>query len=150
MASWRRSLGVLGFAFPDADAGGIAVARVVARAAARAQVGVGVDVIGGLVCFGEDQVFRGAAQDGIGTLLVFGQDEQPGARQAADQDVAHLRRGLAAGEPVHIDALQRQQLVQAGRFDGRRRGLIVGGERGQASRTIPSFHPLPAFRASSS
>ena len=101
---------------------------------------------------GEHQVFRRAPQNGVGVLLVFGHHEQPRARQAADQDVAHLGRGFAPRQPVYIDALQRQQLLQVGSFDSGWRGL---GQRHGRARPGghphgENLHPLPAFRASSS
>ena len=69
--------GVLGLVFADADAGRVAAAAAVAPSGMGGQVGMGVDVVGGLVRLREDQVFGRAAQDGVGALLVFGQYEQP-------------------------------------------------------------------------
>ena len=85
-----------------------------------------VDAVRRGVHLGEHQVLGGAAQHGVRALLVLREDEELGAVQAADEDVAHLRGGFASREPVHVDAPDGEQLAQAGRFDGGRRGRIVG------------------------
>src|SRR5262249_61109870 len=58
--------------------------------------------------------------------------------------VAYLRGGLAAGETVHVDAADRQELAQAAL-------LHVRSLRGQTDqKKNDCIHPLPDFRASSS
>src|SRR5471032_3713179 len=106
--------------------------------------------------FRKDQVFGAAAQKGIRAFLMFGEDEEVGGFEAADQNFPHLRRGFAAGEAVHEDPPDRAQLPQTGVFDGRGRWRIVsrrgsvGEHRQTGQHPQKLFHPFPAFRASSS
>src|SRR5882724_11978823 len=109
---------------------------------------------------GEDQVFGSAPQHRVGALLVVGEDEELGTLQTADQQVPHLGRGLAAGQPVDVDAAHTQKLPQAVLFDARFLFHRRGGRRSDAVRRSSrgrghyypneSRHPLPALRASSS
>src|SRR5947207_14085626 len=80
------------------------------RVAPRADVGAGVDALARRMHVGKHQVLGAASQDGVGALLVIRKYEQLGALQAADQQISHLRRGLAASEAVHINAANAEQL----------------------------------------
>jgi len=93
------------------------VGGVVPGAGAVAETHVCVDAIGRLMRFGEHQVLGRATQHGVGALLLFGQDEELGCGQAADEDVAHLRCRVAAGEPVHVDAVNTEQLPKVAGFN---------------------------------
>ena len=106
------------------------------------------------MALGEDQVFGAAAERGVGALRIFRKDEELGVFEGADEDVAHLRGGFAAGEPVYVHAPDSEQLAQSGLLDGarhraacrRRQAAIVIRRHGSSRIT----YPFPALRASSS
>ncbi len=78
------------------------------------------------------RVFGSAPQHGVGALLVVGEDEELGALQTADQQVPHLGRGLATGQPVDVNPAHTHKLPQAVLFDSRflfhRRGSGRGSD----------------------
>jgi len=63
---------------------------------------------------GENQVFGGSSQDHVGAFLIFSQHEELGALEAADDQVVHLGGGFAPGEPVHVHALDGEELARKG------------------------------------
>jgi hypothetical protein len=50
--------------------------------------------------------------ESVGAVGILREDEHLGVLQAGDDQLAHLRGGFAAGEPVHVDALDGKQLRQ--------------------------------------
>ena len=111
----------------------------VGRCPRAADLGAGMEALAGAERIGEDEVLGGALQDGIGLLRVLGDDEEVCGLQRADQHVADLDGGFAAGEALHIKAADLQEFKQL-------RMIVGGGDGGFVNLLVASMtSPSRAF-----